>query len=35
MFMLLNVAVGGNAGQPLAGGPTQTEMVVDYVRAWA
>jgi beta-glucanase (GH16 family) len=34
MFMLLNVAVGGNAGRPSAGGPTQAEMVIDYVRVW-
>jgi beta-glucanase (GH16 family) len=33
MFMLLNLAVGGNAGEPPRATP-QAEIVVDYVRAW-
>jgi beta-glucanase (GH16 family) len=35
IFMLLNLAVGGNAGTPPRTGQFPIELVVDYVKVWA
>lgn len=34
MFMLINMAVGGNVGAPPAGNVFPADLVVDYVRVW-
>jgi len=35
MFMLLNLAIGGRVGTPLASEQFPIELVVDYIRVWA